>query len=87
MDRGIRQIERVFFFHFLNEFHPAIKFNVDYSKNSINFADVKVSKSESGNTLCTNLFTKPTDTHHYLHATSCHHQFIRDLYLMDKQSE
>ena len=45
---------------------------MDYSNNSINFLDVKVSKSESGNTLCTSLFTKSTDTHQYLHATSCH---------------
>ena len=42
------------------------------AKNSINFLDVKVSKSESRNTLCTSLFTKLTDTHQYLHATSCH---------------
>ena len=48
-----------------------MKFTMDYSKNSINFLDVKVSKSESGNTLCTSLFTKATDTHQYLHATPC----------------
>ena len=53
-------------------FTPLIKFTLDYSKNSINLLDVKVSKIESGNTLCTSLFTKLTDTHQYLHATSCH---------------
>ena len=50
---------------------------MDYSKNSINFLDVKVSKSESGNTLNTNPFTKPTDTHQYLHATSCHRSIYK----------
>ena len=75
------------FFNFLNEFRPSIKFTMDYSKNSINFLDVKVSKSESGNTLCTSLYTKPTDTHQYLHATSCHRSIYKNLYLMDKQSE
>ena len=45
---------------------------MNYSKNSLNFLDVKVSKSESRNTLCTSLFTKPTDTHQFLRATSCH---------------
>ena len=59
-------------FTFLNEFYPSTKFTMDYFKNSINFLDVKLSKSESGNTLWSSLFTKPTDTHHYLHATSCH---------------
>ena len=60
------------FFNFLSEFHPCLRFTMEYSKNSNNFLDVKVSKSESGNTLCTSLFTKPTDTQQYLHATSCH---------------
>ena len=65
------------FFNFLNKFHPSIKSTMDYSKNSINFLDGKLSKSESGNTLCTSLFTKPTDTHQFLHATSC---YIRSIY-------
>ena len=63
--------------NFLNEFHPSVKFTMDYSMNSTNFLDVKVSKSESGNTLCTSLFTKPTDTHQYLHATSCHRSIYK----------
>ena len=50
---------------------------MDYSKNSINLLDVKVSKSESGITLYTRLFAKPTDTHQYLHATSCHRSIYK----------
>ena len=42
-------------FSLLNEFHPSIKFTMDYSKNSIKlsikFLDVKLFKSESGKTL------------------------------------
>ena len=73
LDKWIRQS----FLIFLNEFHPSIKFTMDYSKNTINFLDVKVSKSESGITLYTRLFAKPTDTHQYLHATSCHRSIYK----------
>ena len=45
---------------------------MDNSENSINLLDRKVHKSESGRTICTSLLTNPTDTHQYLHATSCH---------------
>ena len=65
------------FFNFLNEFYPSIKFTMDYSKKSINFLDVKVSKSESGNTLCTSLFTKSNGTNQYLHPTSCHRSIYK----------
>ena len=50
---------------------------MDYSKNLTNSLDVKVSKSESGNTLCTSLFTKPTDTNQYLLAISCHRSIYK----------
>ena len=60
------------FFSYLNEFHPSIKFTVEYSENQINFLDVVVTKSDSGEKLGSSLYTKPTDTHQYLHATSCH---------------
>ena len=54
----------------LNECHPSIKFTSEYSKEQINFLDVQVIRK--GNSLITDLFVKPTDTHQYLHATSCH---------------
>ena len=47
------------------------------SENSINLLDGKVYKSESGRTLCTSLFTNPTDTHQCLHATSCHQSIYK----------
>ena len=58
------------FFSFLNEFHPTIKFTMEQSTDTINFLDVKVTKVQ--NQLETDLYTKNTDTHQYLHASSCH---------------
>ena len=58
------------FLEFLNCYHPTIKFIVNYSREEINFLDVSVSKKD--NQLVTDLYIKPTDTHQYLHASSCH---------------
>ena len=60
------------FFNYLNEFHPSIKFAMEYSGKQINFLDVLVTKSNSGKKLCSSIHTKPTNTHQYLHATLCH---------------
>jgi len=54
----------------LNSFHPTIKFTCDYSLTSVNFLDVEVIKVR--NKLVTDLYVKPTDTHQYLEASSCH---------------
>ena len=43
---------------------------MDYSATEINFLDVTVTKVS--NKLETDLYCKPTDTHHYLHSQSCH---------------
>ena len=43
---------------------------MDYSATKINFLGVTVTKV--GNKLETDLYCKPTDTHQYLHAESCH---------------
>ena len=59
--------------HFLKEFnnsHPSIKFTSNYSQEKIDFLDVQVIRN--GNQLITDHFVKPTDTHQYLHASSCH---------------
>ena len=56
-----------------NRFH--LMFTSILLKNlqkQINFLDVLMSKNENEKNLVTSLFTKPTDTHQYLHATSCH---------------
>ena len=59
------------FLKFINSINPGIQFTCDYSRDSVNFLDVTVSADECG-ILRTDLYTKPTDTHQYLHATSCH---------------
>ena len=43
---------------------------MDYSAKEINFLGVTVTKV--GNKLEIDLYSKPTDTHQYLHAQSCH---------------
>ena len=58
------------FLELLNDFHPTIKFTADYSKDRINFLDVQVIRR--GNKIVTDLYVKPTDTHQYLLASSCH---------------
>ena len=49
---------------------------MDYSTTEINFLGVTVTKV--GNRLETNLCCKPTDTHQYLHAQSCHSNMYKE---------
>ena len=65
---GEKELEK--FLEFLNCYHPTIKFTANYSRKDINFLDVSVRKKN--NQLVTDLYIKPTDTHQYLHASSCH---------------
>ena len=55
----------------LNSFHPTIKFTSQQSRGTLNFLDVELVVREDG-TLSTDLYVKPTDTHQYLHSSSCH---------------
>ncbi len=48
----------------INEFHNTIKFTAEYSTERISFLDTTVILY--GNTIHTDLYTKPTDTHQYL---------------------
>ncbi len=54
----------------LNEVHPTIKFTLEHSDTCVNFLDTKV-HLEDGK-LWTNLYSKPTDSHSYLHYSSAH---------------
>ena len=58
------------FLDILNRYHPSVKFTSKYSREWIDFSDVEIIKE--GNRLLTDVFVKFTDTHQYLHATSCH---------------
>ena len=59
------------FLEALNSFHVTIKFTADISETSINFLDVNVTKDSIGN-ITADLYTKPTDSHLYLHYSSFH---------------
>ena len=59
------------FLEALNSCHPTIKFTSTISETSVNFLDVTVIKDQNGH-LHTDLYTKPTDAHLYLHYTSFH---------------
>ena len=54
----------------MNQKHPTIKFTAQWSKRSIYFLDVTVSLISGKVT--TDLYVKPTDSHQYLHYTSCY---------------
>ena len=59
------------FFDEINKVHDNIKFDSNYSKNSINFLDTTVFKNER-RSLSTKLYTKPTDRPGYIHVKSYH---------------
>ena len=58
------------FTDFLNSLHPTIKFTVTSSTIKLPFLDILI-KLEAGK-LETELYTKPTDSHSYLHYSSAH---------------
>ena len=63
------------FVTYLNAIHPSMKFTVNYSPVKVHFLDVEVSVSAGD--ICTDLYVKPTDTHQYLLASSCHPNHIK----------
>ena len=62
------------FFSHLNAFHRSIKFTMNSSATSVPFLDISISL-ENG-FLVTDVYTKPTDSHAYLHPRSCHPRHI-----------
>ena len=46
-----------------------------FSKEQINFLDVRISQEEGA--LPTDLYCKSTDTHQFLHFRSCHHYIYK----------
>ena len=54
----------------INNMHSIIEFTAEWSNRSIVFLDVKVTLDEG--CLTTDLFTKSTEMHQYLHKQSCH---------------
>ena len=70
------------FLETLNCYHPTIKFTAEYSRAKINFLDVTIMKK--GSQLVTDLYVKPTDTHQYIHASSCHVSHCKQNAFFDK---
>ena len=58
------------FIEVLNSYHRTIKFMAEWSSESVTFLDTRVILD--GKKLITDLYTKPTNTHQYLHQSSCH---------------
>ena len=59
----------------LNGFQPSIKFTFEKSKMKVNFLDVVI-KIKNGR-LSTDLYSKPVNSHQYLHYNSCHPEHIK----------
>ena len=70
---GEKELEKSL--EFLNCYHTTIKFTANDSREEINFLDVLVRKKN--NQPVTDLCIKPTDTHQYLHASSCHVYYFK----------
>ena len=64
------------FLAYINTINPAIQFTHAHSFKSVNSLDVLVTLTNDG-TISTDLCTKPTDTHQYLHMNSCHHNHVK----------
>ncbi len=58
---GIERLEK--FLKFVNSFHETISYTWDYSANQVSFLDVTICK-EVGGGISTDVYSKPTDTHH-----------------------
>ena len=59
----------------LNSYHENIKYTMEHSYEKITFLDTWVKKLKDK--LIVELYTKPTDTHNYLHFTSSHPKHMK----------
>ena len=60
----------------VNSFHPALKYTWEISDTSLAFLDIKV--SIEGNSLCTSVHYRPTDSHSYLLYSSSHPSHVKN---------
>ena len=72
------------FINLLNKKHPTIKFTAEWSKTQINFLDVTISLENEK--IKIDLHVKPTDTHQYLHSSSCYPCHCKSEFLIVKLS-
>ena len=64
------------FFKEINDVHPTIKFDYEFSKKKINFLDLTIYKDTTGK-IATKVYTKPTDRQAYLHKHSAHPKHLK----------
>jgi hypothetical protein len=60
------------FITYLNDSHETIKFTSEINPDQINFLDTCVKVDKTTRRVYTTVYSKPTDTHDYLHFTSSH---------------
>ncbi|XP_057302660.1 uncharacterized protein LOC130636829 [Hydractinia symbiolongicarpus] len=60
------------FFVFMNSINQDLKFTMEIGGDKLCFLDLQMSLKD--NKISTTVYSKPTDTHLYLHATSCHNK-------------
>lgn len=70
---GLHKLTEVLIY--LSFSHPTIKYSMNYSSTNIIFLNVSITKN--GAKLSTDLFTKDTDFHQYLHVTTCHSPYCK----------
>lgn len=70
---GRTELDR--FLDHLNACHDSIKFTAEISDKEVPFLDTKLILTDDN--LTTDLYTKPTDAHIYLHYTSAHPQHMK----------
>ena len=58
------------FTEYINSVYPTIKFALVYSENTLNVLDLTVHLQDGF--ITTDIYTKPTDSHLYLHFCSSH---------------
>lgn len=56
--------------HYLNNMDPNLKFTMELNENSCNYLSMNISKIEGR--LMLDIFYKDTNSHNYLHYSSCH---------------
>ena len=64
------------FINHINSFRRNIKFTSEISPQQVNFLDVSIHREHDS--LITDLYTEPTDTHQYLHSASCHPRHFKN---------
>jgi len=60
----------------VNSFHPALKYTWEISETSLAVLDIK--DSIEGDSLCTSVHYKPTDSHSYLLYSSLHPSHVKN---------